>query len=162
MLLNIKAHWNETINLEYYPPSYPKRIYYSKEIENIPEESGIYVFGRKFGGKVYPLYIGRADKLQSRIKQQLNSASLMLGIENAPTGQRVLLYCTVALRQGQKKNKVLKSIEKSLLDHAISEKEKYLLNIQGAKSRISIIKFTGTRDSEKIVPRKISFQPSDK
>lgn len=57
------------------------------EIVNIlewaPNEPGLYAFGRMFGRKFHPLYVGQAKRLKSRISLQLNNRQLIEHVLNA-------------------------------------------------------------------------------
>ena len=61
---------------------------YELDLQNVPTTSGVYVFVRKFGKDLKPLYIGKALNLRTRINQQLGSLKLMRGIQNSASGLR--------------------------------------------------------------------------
>ena len=77
-------------------------IYHVPEQEAIPEEPGIYVFARKYGNAVVPLYIGQAEDLRRRVGQHLTqNVRLMKGIETADNGKRMLYLAEFLPRPGQ-------------------------------------------------------------
>jgi hypothetical protein len=87
--MDIRVVWQQPISL--IDGSKQSLIYAVRDPSAIPDRPGVYVFGRRFGDTVSPLYIGKAENLTKRIEQQLNNVRLMKGIENAPTGERILL-----------------------------------------------------------------------
>lgn len=152
MTLKIYSQWSQPLTLK--DGSRHNLVYFVEGVENIPEKPGVYVFARKHGKKVSPIYIGQAQKLRTRIQQQLNSVPLMVGIWNAPNGSRILLYCEAQLKAGQNRKKVLGLIENTLIDHALSEGCE-LLNKQGTKRPTHSLIFRGNRYSEAVAPRKM-------
>jgi excinuclease UvrABC nuclease subunit len=54
----------------------------------IPSTSGIYCFYRKHGNCVCAVYIGKADNLEQRIKQQFNNVKLMMAKKNLEVVKR--------------------------------------------------------------------------
>jgi hypothetical protein len=135
MSLNIEASWSRPIRLR---PVMYGTIYECENPEQIPTDSGVYIFGREHGDAAAPLYIGKALNLRRRIDQQLNSVRLMTGIREAQIGTRFLIYCTPQLKRGQK---------------AIRDFE--LLQKQGTKTPNHTIRFQGNRTSEDLAPRRM-------
>jgi excinuclease UvrABC nuclease subunit len=43
------------------------------ELDDIPEDPGIYVFGRRYGVNFEPHYVGQAKQIQKRVLQQLRT-----------------------------------------------------------------------------------------
>lgn len=149
MALNIQAHWHQPLNLVRVNSG---AIYGCPDIHTIPIREGAYVFGRKHGRKCYPLYIGQARNLQSRVKQHLNSVRLMTGLLEAPAGNRFVVVCEVEFKKGQNHQSVLDALEGALIAHALAENHQ-LLQIQGTRFPSHTIQFTGNRTSESIAPR---------
>jgi hypothetical protein len=83
-------------------PSANGRDIYDVDFGRIPEAPGIYVFCRIHGKVNAALYVGKAENLRGRVKQQLGAVRLMMGIKNAPTGRRYLVYAAFRRKQGQK------------------------------------------------------------
>jgi putative iron-dependent peroxidase len=103
------------------------------EIEDVPEEPGVYVFARSFRKKVVPLYVGETGNLRSRLTQHLKgNVRLMKGIQNAPNGRRIFLFGEVQLKRGQNVKKVCSVLQRALIKRALSEGHD-LLNDRGAK-----------------------------
>jgi hypothetical protein len=61
---------------------------YEIDLDKLPRKPGVYIFIRKFGENSRALYIGKANRLRTRIKQQLVALRLMKGIQNAAIGPR--------------------------------------------------------------------------
>lgn len=152
MALSIEALWRDPIELT--DGSKHNRIYHCDGISSIPNTPGVYVFARKHGQKVSPIYIGQTETLRARIESQFKSVPLMMGIKKEPSGQRILLYCEVKFKRGQDRKKVLTVLENALIDHALAEGCS-LLNKQGTVRPAHVIEFSGNRTSEAVVPRKM-------
>ena len=127
------------------------QIYRCADLARFPRKPGIYVFARKFGKNVYPLYIGQATKLKSRIDGQLNNLRLMLGVKHAQAGKRILLVARVKLKRGQQAGKVLDIVESALIKHALVQGHD-LLNQQGTKTSVHTIRSKGNGDSRQVAP----------
>jgi hypothetical protein len=135
-------------------PSEDGRIY-EIDLNVLPEAPGIYIFTRTFGKATSALYVGKAENLRGRLKQQLNAVRLMKGIENAPTGRRHLLWAKLNRRQGQKAD-CLPIVERALIRHYLSEGHE-LLNIHG--NRIKKHSLTSERTAMKtFIPRTLFFE----
>jgi hypothetical protein len=117
----------------------------------IPKKPGVYVFARRHGDSVAPLYIGQALRLRSRIEGQFNSVKLMNGVKSAPSGKRILIVGALKLRRGQRKAKVLDAVESALIKRALAEGYR-LLNQQGTKTKTHEIRSRGNSISRKLVP----------
>jgi hypothetical protein len=142
--MQIAATWSQPLTLKKGPPG---GLIYMLKLEDLPAEPGVYVFGRKHGEKVVPIYIGETVSIRGRIKNHLNSLPLMRAIENAPNGGRFLIYCTVEAGSKDKAKKHVKVLEKALILHAQSEGY-VLYNKKGTKLPTDTITFTGNRTSE--------------
>jgi hypothetical protein len=151
MSLNIEAAWSWPLELRL---ARSGMIYECADLEAIPIEPGVYVFGREHGYSVAPLYIGQALNLRRRIDQQLNSVRLMKGIYEAPRGTRFLIYCVPRLKPGQKARKVIGIMENAIIAYALSE-DFELLQKQGTMTPNHTISFAGNRTSQAIAPRRM-------
>lgn len=157
MALNIDATWSKPIEL--LDASNAQESYRVANLESIPEEAGAYIFARRHGASVEPIYIGETLDLRKRLEEHLlKNVRLMKGLEGAQAGKRLYLYCTVKPKRGQDIRKVLKVLQRALVEHALSAGHK-LMNIQLTKTPLHTITFKGNRTSEKIAPRKM-FQQS--
>lgn len=127
------------------------QIYCCAGLERLSGEPGVYVFARKHGRSIAPLYIGQARKLRSRIEGQLNNLRLMVGVKNAQAGRRILLVGRLTLHRGQRKKKVMDIVESALIKRALAEGHD-LLNQQGTKTKVHIIRSKGNSSSRQIAP----------
>jgi hypothetical protein len=90
--MKIEASWSQPLPLI---KDKSGELIYTLDLDDLPTEPCVYVFGRKHGKAVVPMYIGETLSLRGRIKNHLRSVPLMRSIERAPTGARFLIYCTV-------------------------------------------------------------------
>lgn len=147
--MQIEATWSQPIYLKKCKPG---GLIYELDLNVLPTEPGVYAFCRSHGGNISPIYIGETLNLRSRTKSHLNSLALMRAIENAATGKRLFIYCTVKAGSVAKAKKHVKVVEKALILHAQGEGH-ILFNQKGTKLPTDEIKFTGNRTSEAIAPR---------
>ena len=133
MPLNIDACWSRPLELKL---ANSGAIYKCPELDSIPLQAGVYVFGREHGDCAAPLYIGKALNLRRRIEQQLDSVRLMTGIREAQRGGRFVIYCTPLLRPGQRAIRVISILEQALIAHAMTE-DFELLQKQGTRPQIT-------------------------
>ncbi len=154
MPLNIDATWGKPIELS---ESYSGTAYICPELTLLPEEAGVYVFGRRFGNSVTPIYIGKALNIRQRIAQQFDSVRLMSSLKDAANGSRFLIYCVPQLKRGQKVRNVIKVMEDALIAHALAEGHE-LRQKQGTLRPNHTIGFSGNRTSEAIADRFIRLR----
>jgi hypothetical protein len=154
MPLKIEATWFDRVELNLTGKRPPK--YGCNEIDVVPKLPGAYAFFRIHGRINTCLYVGRSDNLRRRLKQHLNkSAELMDALYHAGTGMRVFVGCTVNLKKDSNKlDRVLKVLETSLINYAISEGQQ-LLNKRGTKRPSHEIRFSRSRFAERIVERQM-------
>ena len=150
MVLQIAAKWSQPIVLRLASPG-SGEIYESAFLENVPEEGGVYVFGRSFGKDKRPLYIGQAKNLKGRLVKQFNNAYLMTHIRDAENGGRFLIYAVPKLKPKQKLVPVITVMENALIALALSEGIQLLQKL-GTKRPNHVIRFTGNRTSRKFAP----------
>jgi hypothetical protein len=151
--MKIDLKWDKPFRLR--DGSKTNLIYSCPELPRIPRKPGVYVFARRFGGMIIPLYVGQAQRLRSRIEQQFKSnVQLMRGLENAPNGRRILLVGRVSLHRGQQQAKVLDIIESALIKNALAQGHD-LLNQHGTKTKVHAIVSKGNHASRQIAPLKM-------
>jgi hypothetical protein len=138
MELNIK--WRKPIKLM--NGSNENLIYKVKDLSSLSGIPGVYMFCRRYGKILTPLYIGKAENIAVRIKQQLNSTKLMKGIENALNGEKVLVIGEFVSKNRRNDKDSIAIIEKALIEHALSEGYE-ILNVQGTKTPTHGINFSG-------------------
>jgi hypothetical protein len=147
--MQIEAAWSQPVKLK---KSKSVRLIYEMPIDDLPAVPGVYVFARKHGKNVVPIYIGETISVRGRVKGHLNSLALMREIENAPNGTRLFMYCTVKARSVDRAKAQVKILEKALILHAQTEGH-VLFNKRGTKLPADQITFTGNRTSEALAPR---------
>jgi hypothetical protein len=148
--LKIDLKWDKPIRLKR-ASRQKNEIYSIRSLDRIPKKAGVYIFARTFGKFIQPLYVGQGLKLRGRIKGQLNNAGLMMGIKNAQAGRRILLVGHLKPHPGQQKGKVLDIVESALIKHALAAGCD-LLNKQGVKTRVHVIRSKGNTASKQVAP----------
>ena len=73
--MNLSIEWSNFMTLR------KSKSFYCVEVEKIPAEAGIYVFGRRFADGFEALYVGKANVLKSRVNGQFNNLRLMQHIQ---------------------------------------------------------------------------------
>ncbi len=129
MKLNID--WSRPIPLR---DGRSENLIYTVDLERLPGAPGVYVFGRRFGSGFEALYVGKANNIRNRVKSQLRNLKLILHVENAKAGRRVLLTGCFVSKPGQQKAKCLGILERALMRHFLSEGHD-LVNVQGTRLR---------------------------
>jgi hypothetical protein len=154
--MKIDIKWDKPIVLR--DGSRFNRIYHSEsKLKKIPAKPGVYVFARRHGRNVYPLYIGQAGNLRSRVDGQFNNLRLMMGLKNVEAGRRILLVGRLILHRGQRMKKVLDVVESALIKRALADGHD-LINQQGTKTRVHVIRSKGNNWSRQIAPLAILIE----
>ncbi len=147
--MKIALKWEKPLRLK--DGSRLNQIYLCSGLDDLPKKPGVYVFARKFGNNIAPLYVGQASKLRGRIEGQFNNLRLMMGIKNAPAGKRILLAARLYLKRGQQMSKVLDIVESALIKNALAQGHD-LLNQQGTKTKVHVIRSEGNSSSRQVAP----------
>jgi len=129
--MKLKLEWARPLNLR---NGSAENLIYTFDHTKVPKSSGIYVFGRRYGTNIEALYVGKADSLQGRVRGQLKNLPLMLHLQKAKNGKRIILFGRFISKPGQKQAKCLSLLERALIRHFLSEGHD-LVNIKGAKLR---------------------------
>ena len=148
--MKIEASWSQPIPLKRGRDDGYK--IYDLDLELVPKSPGVYIFARKYGNTVSPIYVGESLGLRGRIAGHLKSLPLMRAIQNAPNGKRFLIYCTVKAGNKNRAKTLVKVLERSLILHVQSEGHE-LFNKMGTKMPTHEISFSGNRTSDAIAPR---------
>ena len=109
------------------------------------------MFARKQGSTLIPVYIGKADVLRRRLKQQLNNLRLMSGLEASPRARKFLVYAEYSGKPGPKASKAIATAERSLIEFALAQGYD-LINQQGTRRPHHTIQHWGTRASREWLP----------
>ena len=138
------------IDITWYPPlplsgGNPADLGYTVDgIEAWEDCPGVYMFCCWDNERVIPLYIGRAKNMYTRIREHLETTTLMRCIANDPRGDKVLVLGEYIPQPGQSSDKALAIVEKALIALAFAEGYA-LLNKAGTKTPTHAVTFTGFR-----------------
>lgn len=152
--MELTIEWNNPIKLQ------KSGNYYSVNIDSLPTQDGVYIFGRKFANNFEALYVGKGSNIRSRVKGQFNNLQLMTYIKDSKSGKRVLIVGILHTKPGQKIEKCLRLVERGLIRHFLSEGHD-LVNKQGTRIRRHEIKSTG-KLPKKVVPEIVFLEKAKK
>ena len=111
-----------------------ENLIYKTDIEKLPDDPGIYVFGRRWHGQFEALYVGKAIRIKGRVNNHFNNLRLMQHLRNAKDGKRILLAGKFVAKPGQPLEKCLKLVERGFIRYFLSEGHD-LVNKQGTRLR---------------------------
>jgi hypothetical protein len=126
-----------------------ENLIYGFDHTKLPVAAGVYVFGRRYGKNFEALYVGKANAIRWRVRDQFKNLPLMMHLKKAKNGKRVILAGRFVSKPGQKEQKCLSLLERALIRYFLSEGHD-LVNKQGARLRRHEIVSAG---SKRIVPR---------
>lgn len=124
--MEITVKWQKPIQL-----TRNKKILINKDEipESIEQRAGVYFFSRRFGNSYIPFYIGQTGNLRKRLRDHLNSATIVLvlpGIngnhEIIKKGARFFHYAYFKGKRGQQPDKCLSIVQKHLIRDAVRMK----------------------------------------
>jgi hypothetical protein len=98
-----------------------ENLLYTLDYSELPETSGVYVLGRRYGRKFEALYVGKAGSIRWRVRGQLKNLPLMLHLKKAKSGKRIILAGRFVPRPGQQEAKCLTLLERALIRYFLSE-----------------------------------------
>lgn len=147
MAVNPLLNWQKPINL----PGGKS----DPAIKLIPASPGVYVFFRERGDKIQIFYVGKALKLQSRIKGQMNNHSLMTAINNAKNGQRKLVWAELQTKPGQTVASALKAAEKLMIRHYVEEGQP-VHNVHGKRVPVQTLTNNLVKEVKHFVPKSVA------
>ena len=124
-------------------------------LKEIPAKPGVYVFFRAFGKSVQIFYVGKALKLQGRIRGQLNNHDLMQAIARAKNGKRKLVWAELKLRPGQTVSSALHAAEKLMIRHYVEEGQP-VHNLQGKRLPVQTLTNSVSKEVKHFVPTTVS------
>ena len=151
MILTVR--WTRPLKLTSGTANYPS---YEPPLSNLPDQSGVYVFGRQYGKVFEALYVGKANNIRRRVKGQCNNLRLMRHLENARNGKRVVLAGVFLPKPGQQLQKCLTLVERALIRHFLSDGHD-LVNKMGVRLRQHEILSEGNHP-KKSFPQQIFLQ----
>lgn len=130
--MKLQVEWSRPIRLKDVSRHADRNMVYEVDLEKFASVPGVYIFGRIFGSQFEALYVGKANKIRSRMRTQLNNLRLMKHVLNAKSGERVVLAGALKTRRGQQLKKTLALAEKALIRHFLSEAHD-LVNVSGVR-----------------------------
>lgn len=146
--MKLALEWGRPILLR--KASRDEKLIYKLDDKKLPDAAGVYVFGRRYGKSFEALYVGQASSIRGRVRGHLkNNLSLMLHLQQAKSGTRVLLVGRFIPKPGQQGDKCLRLLERALLRYFLSEGHD-LVNKQGARLRRHEIT---SKNPRRLVPR---------
>ena len=124
-----------TIHLKWMTPvlltRHDEYIYWTDDYARIPETHGLYIFARRHGSNINPIYIGRSRNIRNRIFDHLESnVPLMNRLLHEPNGDRLVLFGVYQPCQGMNPTASIRRAESVLIKDAISNGYD-LVNLQG-------------------------------
>jgi hypothetical protein len=161
MNMKIELEWEGPITLK---PVNTGGYKFEAIEEELPTHAGIYVFARKFGPSFYPIYIGKAGNVRTRLKTQFKSLPLMVKVKNwnqtnaedesrALNGTRVLFIGSLAKPNSVVQvKKALGIAERSLIEHALTEGHN-IVNIQMTKTKYDEVTSSGVKGHRSFAPQ---------
>jgi hypothetical protein len=146
--MRIQIQWLHPLQLR---DATKDNMIYSLDLSKVPKEAGVYVFGRRWGHGFEALYVGKAGRVRSRVKGQLNNLRVMQHLRNAKTGRRIVHVGRIITRPGQRLEKTMTLVERALIRYFLSEGHD-LVNKQGTRIKRHEISAEG-RHPRGFVPR---------
>ena len=151
--MNIELRWSQPVRL--LKARTNQRLFEPPDLDQIPRTPGVYLFARRSGDSFAPIYIGKADRLRRRVRQQLNNLRLMLGLADAPGRSRFLIYAEYTGRTGPRASRAIKIAERALIEYSLAQGHE-LINQQGTKRPQHNISNIGNRSGRHGLPRRMA------
>ena len=129
--LDIELKWTAPIPVR---KERGRAMAYLIDLELVPAEPGVYIFGRQWGTSFEALYVGQAGRLRGRIRTHLNNAKLLRHLAEARNGKKVVVAGAFLSKRGQNEKKCLGIAERALIRHFLA-KGHDLVNKQGTRIR---------------------------
>ncbi|MGH9452999.1 MAG: GIY-YIG nuclease family protein, partial [Terriglobia bacterium] len=128
--MNITVEWSEPYSLRDGSDRY--LIYACDDLDSFPREPGVYIFARRYGNTVCPLYIGQTLNIYKRIVQHFKFSLVLMNKikKKAKAGDRIVLFGIPKLAPGQQVERVLQVLEHALIGNALAQGHE-LLNVHG-------------------------------
>ncbi|MGD0420629.1 MAG: hypothetical protein ABSA68_13800 [Xanthobacteraceae bacterium] len=145
--MKLELEWTRPLSLR--KAREDANLIYTFDHTKLPHAPGVYVFGRRFGRNLEALYVGKANKLHWRVKDQLKNLPLMLHLKNAKIGKRVVFIGRFRPKPGQREEKCLPLLERALIRYFLSEGHD-LVNKQGR--RLKNHEITSTKPRRLVPP----------
>lgn len=151
--MKLHVEWGRPVQLK---DASKDNMIYGLDLAKVTTGSGVYIFGRKWGGQFEALYVGKAGNVRGRIKGHLNNLRLMQHLHNAKTGKRIVLAGRLLTKQGQQLAKSLALTERALIRYFLSEGHD-LVNKHGTRLRRHELESSGTHP-KRFFPRNVYLE----
>ncbi len=148
--MKLQVQWGRPLKLR---DGSKQNLIYALDLSKLPQASGIYIFGRRWGADFEALYIGKANKIRGRVKNQLNNLRLMQHMRNAKSGTRIVLPGRLVTKPGQRLEKSMLLVERGLIRYFLSEGHD-LVNKQGTRLRRHEVLSDGNHP-KRFIPRQM-------
>ncbi|MGH6682632.1 MAG: hypothetical protein ACRECA_01685, partial [Pseudolabrys sp.] len=145
--MKLQLEWTRAMPLKVAPRD--ENLIYTFDHMKLPETGGVYIFGRRYGKDFEALYVGKANEIRWRVRGQLKNLPLMLHLQKAKNGKRVIMAGKFISKPGQQEGKCLALLERALIRYFLSEGHD-LVNKQGSRLRRHEITSKKTR---RLIPR---------
>jgi len=131
--MKLKIDWSRPVLLR--KAAKNENLIYQIDLLRVAQQSGVYIFGRRFGSGFEALYVGKAENIRGRVKGHLKfNLQLMMHLQNAKNGRRILLVGTLLTGKGQRLAKCMTVAERALIRHFLSEGHD-IANVSGTRIR---------------------------
>src|SRR5579859_4381858 len=137
--MKLSVEWSRPILLR---DARADNMIYGLDLEKLHRQPGVYIFGRRYGTQFEALYVGKAGRVRSRVRTQLNNLSLMQHLHNAKSGKRILIVGKLLTKPGQRLGRSLVLAERALIRYFLSEGHD-LVNKMGTRIRRHELESTG-------------------
>ena len=151
--MKLHVEWGRPVRLR---DGSKQGLIYTVDTAKLPSAPGIYIFGRHWGSNLEALYVGKANKIRSRVKGQLNNLRLMHHLKGASTGKRLVLAGKILTRPGQRLQKSVLLIERALIRYFLSEGHD-LVNKQGTRLRRHQVSSSG-KHPKRFIPNPLYLE----
>lgn len=153
--MELRLQWHKPIPLRDGSKQQP-RLTYIADLDDVPDDPGVYVFGRFHGDAFEALYVGKAEDLAARIRGQLKTnVSLMNHMKHAKSGTRVVVPASFHAKRGQRTKSCIALIERALIRYYLSLGND-LVNLQGVNIKGHEIVSSGI--PKQIIEREVFLQ----
>jgi hypothetical protein len=149
--LIIEFEWQKPLPLRRFSEKDEQRI-----CEELDNEPGIYVFARRWGAGFEPLYVGQAQRMSARVKQQFNNHRLIQHIQDSKIGAKVLLVGYLKHSGNTNVKKALDKAERAFIRYCVSQNHA-IHNKLGTKIRVDDFVSVGGR-AKTAFPRSLGVE----
>ena len=112
-MMKLQLEWTRPIPLR---DASRENLIYKVALPKLPDAAGVYVFGRQFGNRFEALYVGKADRIRFRVRDQLANLRIMVHLKNAKTGKRIVLGGALSPNRASRLRKAYHSSSALLFD----------------------------------------------